>query len=132
MSAGQPPPPGFNKGLLFLLPKKFTGLVSDTRPISVTNTDNRILAAAVARKIMPVVLDLVEPSQKGFLAGKQGSDHVVDVNSFFFEGLEGNNERFLFLLDTAKAFDSIDHTWISCILEHAGFPKWFRLSSEVV
>src|SRR4051794_12384697 len=75
--AGQPPPLGFNKGLLFLLPKKNTGLISDTRPISVTNTDNRILAAAVAKKIMPAVIDLVEPSQKGFLNGIQGTYHIL-------------------------------------------------------
>ena len=126
MTSGQPPPKDFNVGLLFLLPKKHTGLVSDTRPISVTNTDNRILAAAVARAIMPAVIDFIDPSQKGFLSGVQGTDHVVDVNSFFYEGVENNLERFLFFLDTAKAFDSIDHTWISLILDHLCFPSWFR------
>ena len=62
---GHTPPEGFNHGLLFLLPKKLTGLVSDTRPLSVTNTDNRLLAATVARAIMPSVVDLINPSQKG-------------------------------------------------------------------
>ena len=70
VAKGHFPPEGFNYGLLFLLPKKDTGLVSDTRPLSVTNTDNRILAAAVARGIMPAVSAYVDPSQKGFLAGK--------------------------------------------------------------
>ena len=88
LSSGQPPPSGFNKGLLFLLPKKNTGLVSDTRPISVTNTDNRILSATVARVIMPAVLDFTDPAQKGFLSGRQGSDHIEDVSSFFYEGVE--------------------------------------------
>ena len=64
ISKGQPPPNNFNNGLLFLLPKKQTGLISDTRPLSVTNTDNRIIAAAVAHKIMPAVLDIVDPAQK--------------------------------------------------------------------
>ena len=126
ISSGQPPPAGFNKGILFLLPKKNTGLVSDTRPISVTNTDNRILAAAVARQIMPGLLDLIESCQKGFLSGRQGADHVVDVNEFFYQGVEGDSERFLFLLDTAKAFDSIDHSWITTVLNHVGFPAWFQ------
>ena len=124
ISMGQPPPAGFNKGLLFLLPKKFTGLISDTRPISVTNTDNRIIAAAIAHKIMPAVIDFIDPAQKGFLAGKQGSDHICDVNAFFYEGVENDDERYLFLLDTAKAFDSIDHRWINYILRRAGFPSW--------
>jgi len=33
-------------------------------------------------------------------------------------------DRYLFLLDTAKAFDSIDHLWIKHILKHIGFPSW--------
>ena len=42
---GKAPLKGFNHAILFLLPKKATGLVADTRPISVTNTDNRLLAS---------------------------------------------------------------------------------------
>ena len=120
-----PPPSGFNKGLLFLLPKKNSGLISDTRPLSVTNTDNRILAATVARIIMPAVADFVEPSQKGFISGRQGCEHILDVNSYFYNGLENDMERYLFFLDTAKAFDSIDHNWIRNILHHIGMPDWF-------
>ena len=125
ISKGQPPPNNFNNGLLFLLPKKQTGLISDTRPLSVTNTDNRIIAAAVAHKVMPAVLDIVDPAQKGFLNGRSGSDHILDINTFFYEGVENNINRHLFLLDTAKAFDSIDHEWIYTIIKHLNFPPWF-------
>jgi hypothetical protein len=73
------------------------------------------------------VLELVDPAQKGFLNTRSGADHVCDINEFFYNGVENNLDRFLFLLDTQKAFDSIDHEWIFCILKHAGFPKWFIL-----
>ena len=126
LCSGQPPPPGFNLGLLFLLPKKHTGLVSDTRPLSVTNTDNRILASLTARAIMPAVLELVDPAQKGFLNGRSGSEHTVEINTYFYTGVEEKLDRLLFLLDTAKAFDSIDHAWIHQVLEHTKFPSWFR------
>ena len=106
---GLTPPAGFNHGFLFLLPKKETGLVSDTRPISVTNTDNRILASSVARAIMPAVSALLDPAQRGFLAGISGHSHIEDLNKFFYQGVVDNTQRFVFLLDTAKAFDSIDH-----------------------
>jgi hypothetical protein len=127
LSKGQPPPPGFNDGILFLLPKKHTTLISDTRPLSVTNTDNRILAAAVANAAMPAILDIIDPAQKGFLNGRSGADHIVDINTFFYEGVEKGIDRHLFLLDTAKAFDSIDHAWIFIVLKHLGFPPWFCL-----
>ena len=121
---GQRPPSGFNYGLLFLLPKKASGLIADTRPLSVTNTENRILAATVAHSIMPAVAALVDPSQKGFLWDQSGADHTEDINKWFFDGVVANEERLLFLLDTAKAFDSIDHEWILDVLRRAGFPKW--------
>src|SRR4051794_23360394 len=66
---GHLPPEGFNLGVLFLLPKKQTGLLSDTRPLSVTNTDNRLLATAVARGIMPAVDGYICPVQKVFWSG---------------------------------------------------------------
>src|SRR5205823_3255699 len=104
---GLTPPPGFNHGFLFLLPKKDAGLISDTRPLSVTNTDNRLLACAVARAIMPAVSTFLDPAQKGFLAGINGHSHIEDLNEFFYQGITNNIQRFVFLLDTAKAFDSI-------------------------
>jgi hypothetical protein len=124
---GRTPPADFNKALLFLLPKKATRLVSDTRPISVTNTDNRLLASVVAHAIMPAALELVHPAQKGFLWGRNGADHTADINHFFFEGVVKRLSRFVFFLDTAKAFDSIDHNWIHSVLDKAGFPPWVSL-----
>lgn len=121
---GQAPPSGYNYGLLFLIPKKHTGLISDTRPISVTNTDNRILASTIAHSIMPAVSSMVHPSQKGFLWGKNGIDHTCDINQFFFEGVVKKHQRLLFFLDTAKAFDSIDHSWAIKVLSKADFPPW--------
>ena len=123
---GQLPPPGFNLGILFLIPKKLTGLISDTRPISVTNTDNRILAAVMASAIMPAINELVHPSQRGFLAGKSGDAHVVDINKLFYDSIRNRSSNLLFLLDTAKAFDSIDHAWVEGVLAKAAFPTWFR------
>lgn len=121
---GRRPPDRFNFGLLFLLPKKSTGLIADTRPLSVTNTDNRLLAAVIAHSIMPALLSYINPAQKGFLTGVNGMEHTTDINTFFYEGVENADERFLFLLDTKKAFDSIDHAWILQVLAKVGFPYW--------
>ena len=126
IAKGHLPPNGFNHGLLYLLPKKNTGLLSDTRPLSVTNTDNRILAAAVANGIMPAVDNYIDPCQKGFLAGKNSGDHIVNINDLFYNAVTQKASKILFLLDTAKAFDSIDHDWIRHILIKVNFPPWFK------
>jgi hypothetical protein len=39
------PPQGFNNAIFHLLPKKGTGWIDDTRPLSVSNTSNRIIAS---------------------------------------------------------------------------------------
>ena len=102
---GKTPPKGFNSATLFLLPKKSSGLVSDTRPLSVANTDNRLLANAVSHALMPAALEVLDPAQKGFLWGRNGADHTAEINDFFYGGIGKTKGRFLFLLDTAKAFD---------------------------
>ena len=103
IAGGSVPPEGYNHGLLYLLPKKDTGLLADTRPLSVTNTDNRILAAVVARGIMTSLDALVEPSQRDFLAGKNSTEHIVTINQLFYEAVVRKVSH------SVKAFDSIDH-----------------------
>ena len=54
-----------------------------------------------------------------------GSEHVEDINDLFYKGVEEGLSKYLFLSDTVKAFDSIDHGWIHLVLSHLGFPTWF-------
>ena len=65
MAEGHPPPKSFNLGDLCLFRKDDTTLVSRTRPITMNNFDNHIIAAAVSRNLMPAVDFLSEACQKG-------------------------------------------------------------------
>lgn len=94
--------------------------------MSVTNTDNRILASIVAHAIMPATMALLHPCQQGFLWGRNGAAHTANINHFFYQGVVQKLTRFLFLMDTAKAFDSIDHPWIQAVIAKASYPKWVR------
>ena len=124
------PPDGFNHGLLFLIPKNGTLLPSDTRPISVTNTDNRILAKATVAAITPALLFILHPSQKGFVKGRHFEEHIRDLNERFYEIVEGgdlDSNMFILFMDTAKAFDSIDHDFIFESIRRIGLPDWFSV-----
>jgi ribonuclease HI len=129
LSSGVPPPADFNNGLLFLLPKTGTLLPSDTRPISVTNADNRIIAQAVVEAITPYLYDTLDLAQKGFITGRSFEDHIRAINEAFYSVVEDqdatqeSNLHILFM-DTAKAFDSIDHDFIMAALKRAGLPGW--------
>ena len=127
---GALPPEGFNHGLLFLIPKKGTLLPSDTRPISVTNTDNRIMAKAIVGVITPALLYILHPSQKGFVKGRHFEEHIRDLNDRFYEIVEGGDlgsDMFILFMDTAKAFDSIDHDFIFESIRRIGLPDWFSV-----
>lgn len=126
MANGAKPPKGFNEGLLFLLPKGSSGLVTDTRPLSVTNTNNRIIAALCAKAIEPAVGRLIGKSQVGFLKGRICDDNICDLTDRYYRALEEKRSAYVLFLDVKKAFDSVHHTWIHSLLKKAGLPSWFR------
>src|SRR6185437_6774477 len=80
----------------------------------------------MARLLMPAAQAFLDPSQRGFLSGINGHAHTESINKFFYDGVEGDDQRYVFFLDTAKAFDSIDHAWIMAVLDKAEFPLWVR------
>ena len=127
LARGTPPPVGYNDGTLFLLPKKGSHVAADTRPISVTNTDNRLLAATVTGAVMELVSSRLDPAQQGFLKGRNYDSHIIDLNHDFYSAVESEDGRnyFALFMDTAKAFDSVDHDFVLLALERLGLPPWF-------
>ena len=128
LSRGEPPPPGFNHARLFLIPKNSSLEIRDTRPISVTNTDNRIIAKIINDTIAPSLADVLHSSQKGFVPGRVGTDHIEALTNSYYSNLSKNKQYYILFLDTAKAFDSIDHAFIHACLAKIGLPLWVRNS----
>ena len=54
----------------------------DTRPLSIVNTDSRILARAVRIRVEPVLNRWVSLDQRGFLRGRSMLANVLDVELF--------------------------------------------------
>ena len=114
----------FNFATLFLIPKKDTQLIDDTRPISCNNTCNRIVARAMVLCIVEAVQQLIGDYQKMFLPSRQMTDHIRHLNELFYKAVQGNQEQFILFMDNRKAFDSIHHDFIWAALEKQGFPSW--------
>ena len=56
-------------------------LPSSTRPLSVVNTDNRIVAAAFRIKISKVVEPWISQSQIGFINGRSMLQNIIDIGT---------------------------------------------------
>ena len=135
LADGVEPPEGFNFGLLFLIPKKGLLTVDDTRPISVTNADNRIIAKIVVKAIGLTLFAHLHKAQKGFVPGRVFEEHLRELNEFFYSMVEGMDDPlnplftdrnfFILFMDTAKAFDSVDHSFILESIRRIGMPDWF-------
>ena len=83
MANGELHPEGYNFGLLCLIPKKGTLPPSDTRPISVTNADNRIVAKAVVTSHSLTLYNHLHPAQKGFVPWRVFEELLHQINELF-------------------------------------------------
>jgi ribonuclease HI len=126
MASKRVPPGGFNHGILFLLAKDCSMLIDHTRPISVANADNRIIAKLLADLLGPIFNDILHTSQKGFIPKRCGLDHVRAITSLFYGAVTKNDQHYILFLDTKKAFDSVDHSFIHAMLREIGVPDWIR------
>eukprot|EP00959_Pyramimonas_sp_CCMP1952_P337008 7057137-Pyramimonas_sp.AAC.1 len=50
-----------------------------TRPLSITNTDNRTIANSYRLRWEPIISPAVSPNQRGFIQGRPMLRNVVDI-----------------------------------------------------
>ena len=117
-------PGGFNHALLYLLEKKPSGLPEDTRPLSVTNADNRIIAIALKNVLHDPIKNMINARGIAFIRGNKIGKHVNDVNSSYYEHVRKKKLRLYFFLDFRKAYDSVLHSFILKLLKEVDMPEW--------
>jgi hypothetical protein len=120
LSIGLPPPEDFNHVIQFFIPKNISLHPKDTRPISVGNAINRIIARVMADLIAPAAKTILRVSQ---IPGRQGKDHIEDITNEYYSRLNKKEQIFLLFLDTEKAFDSLDPGGSSTVTR-ASYTAW--------
>ena len=118
-----------------LLPKKPAGAdpvhgdffgAGDTRPLSIVNADNRIVANAIRAKAEPAIDKLVSTNQKGFLPGRAMLENVLDVEEGMAIGALGEYPQAAIFFDFKAAFPSSAHDFLMDCLAALGVPRGFR------
>ena len=114
----------FNLTSLYLLPKKDTGLIQDTRPIQVPNTDNRIISSVFVKMLGEFTEGLLSPAQKA-LPGKTPAHNILPFNRKFYSSMAKGKQLYLLLIDFTKAFDSLDQGYVLRLLAHIGLSAFY-------
>ena len=121
----------YNHSLLVCLPKKSTSATADgtkafttsnTRPLSIVNCDNRIVASAARSRWEQHLAPWILPRQQGFLPGRSILRNLIhfDTASIITSLTQPNGASVL--LDFASAFPSISQEFLLATLKHIGLP----------
>ena len=78
----------FNAGVMVFIPKKAPQeqagrefhAPGDARPLTIVNTDNRLIANAMRLRIEPLAAQGVSAEQRGFLPGRSLLCNVLDID----------------------------------------------------
>jgi hypothetical protein len=96
--------------------------IGNRRPITLLDTDLKIISKIINSRIVPIVKQVVNHNQKGFVPGRFIIDNIISMNEIIqylnARGITG----ILTMYDFAKAFDSISHSSIERTLKHIGIP----------
>ena len=92
------------------------------RPLSVVGCFNRIIAAAFRSKLASRIGQVLGPTQRGFVPGKQIIENVLEIDWEYMRVTTTKSHGALVLFDFSAAFPSVDHEYLWSVLEHVGVP----------
>ena len=100
------------KGILNLIPKqnKDTRFVKNLRPITLLNTDYKIIEKAVANKMVPALEQIIHKDQRGFMKERRISVNIRKMLDIMHQVQKEDMEAVILSLDFVKCFDKCSFT----------------------
>jgi len=114
----------FNEGWMCpIYKKKEADNIANYRPITILNTDYKILTKAIATRLTEVAPSIIHPDQAGFIRGRSIFDQIDQIaTTIDYAKLKGINGAVV-ALDQEKAYDKLLHPYLWKILEKFAFPN---------
>ena len=102
------------RGIITLLPKKskIRLLLKNWRPISLLNTDYKILTKSLALRLHKVLPSVINLDQTGFLKGRFIGENIRTIADLIDYTSLKNDPGIILLLDFEKAFDTVNWSFI--------------------
>ena len=101
-------PPTLTQGLITLIPKpkKDHLLIDNWRPISLLNTDYKVFASVLAKRLKNVLDPIIDETQSGFMRKRHISNNIRLVLDLIDYSSLCSDDSLIFFLDFYKAFDT--------------------------
>ncbi|KAM9951791.1 hypothetical protein ACTFIT_002474 [Dictyostelium discoideum] len=113
----------FTEGLIHTIYKKGNPLlISNRRPITLLNTDYKILSKVINARLLRILPFIINNNQTGFVPHRFIIDNIININELINYLKSKNLPGIITLFDFFKAFDSISHDSIKRTLIHIGIP----------
>ncbi len=98
------------RGIITLTPKpgKDRTQLKFWRPISLLNTDYKIIAKSLANRIKPHLPTLIHPDQTGFIKDRYIGENCRLIGDILYLAHTKQISGFLVLVDFQKAYDSVE------------------------
>ena len=118
--------PTQRKGILTLLYKKGDkDALTNWRPISLLNTDYKILAHVLANRLKKVINNIISTDQSGYLKGRNIGFNIRLIQDVIDYCESNEHEGAILFLDFQKAFDTVNHDFLNQVLKKYNFGNSF-------
>ncbi len=119
--------PGQNMGTVILLHKAGEREnLSNWRPITLLNTDYKIIEKVLAERMKVVLERIIHNDQKAYLKNRQIGENVRLNDDVIYYCEHYEKPGGVLYIDQSKAFDRVSWTWLDLVLEKYGFGQQFR------
>lgn len=114
-------------GIINLIPKKDKDIrfLKNWRPVSLLNTDYKILTKALAIRLQKVISNLVHTDQVGYIKGRNIGENIRTIADIIECTRLSNIPGMIALIDFEKAFDSIEWDFLFDTLKLFNFGEDF-------
>ena len=111
------------QGILNLIPKpgKDSRHIKNLRPITLLNTDYKIIEKAVADKMIPALEHIIHKDQRGFMKDRRISVNIRKMLDIIHEAEKDDLEAIILSLDFVKCFDKCSFSILFGSLDFFGF-----------